>query len=133
MDRKMKVFWTGDKPAGEPEEFNPPMDIYESDDTLIIEVEIPGIDKSSVNLFVEGDKIIIEGTKTEEELNKKTRGDKLSFLQIERKFGGFAREVFLPVACNTNEAAGALEHGVLTIRLPLIKEQRGLRKKIPVE
>ncbi|MFO8058253.1 MAG: Hsp20/alpha crystallin family protein [bacterium] len=133
MDRKMRVFWTGEKPAGEPEKFDPPIDMYENNETLVIEVELPGVAKSSLRLFVEGEKIIIEGAKTEEDLSKKSLGERISFLQMERKFGGFLREVELPVACNNREARAVMEHGVLIIRLPLIKEKRGRRQPIPIE
>jgi len=133
MDRKMKVFWTGEKPAGEPEEFDPPMDIYETEDSLVMEVELPGMDKTSLHLFVEGDKLIMEGSKTEDEPDKNALGERLSFLQIERKFGRFYREISLPVACNSNEAKAAFEQGVLTVRMPVIKEKRGRRKQIPIE
>ncbi len=133
MDRKMKVFWTGENSAGEPEEFDPPMDIYETDDTLSMEVELPGMDKTSLDLFVEGDKLILEGSKTEDEPDKNAVGERLSFLQIERKFGRFYREIDLPVACNSNEAQAAFVQGVLTVKMPVIKEQRGRRKQIPIE
>ena len=106
-------------------ECTPPIDVYETDATLEISVDLPGVDPASVRVLVKGPVVLIAGDKAP----RRGRGDS-SFHLVERGFGRFARTVRLTAPCDTARAKAVLEKGELRITLPKVTERRG--QAIPV-
>jgi HSP20 family protein len=106
-------------------ECTPPIDVYETDATLEISVDLPGVDPGSVRVLVKGSVVLIAGDKAP----RRGRGDS-SFHLVERGFGRFARTVRYTVACDTARAQAVLEKGELRISLPKVAERRG--RTIPI-
>lgn len=106
-------------------ECTPPIDVYETDATLEISVDLPGVDPGSVRVVVKGSVVLIAGDKAP----RRGRGDS-SFHLVERGFGRFARTVRFTVPCDTARAKSVLEKGELRITLPKVAERRG--RAIPI-
>ena len=106
-------------------ECSPPIDVYETDATLEISVDLPGVDPGSVRVVVKGSVVLIAGDKAP----RRGRGDS-SFHLVERGFGRFARTVRFTVPCDTARAKSVLEKGELRITLPKVAERRG--RAIPI-
>lgn len=130
---RVQLRWAGERPGQEPEAYLPPMDIYELGDSLIIELELSGVKREAIDLFVERNLIVVDGVKTDFPLTASADAPKVSYLQLERKFGRFHREIELPVTCDTNEVRAKFSQGILVIELKKIQEQRGRRRRVAVE
>jgi HSP20 family protein len=101
-------------------ECSPPLDVYETDHTLQISMDLPGVDAAAVRIVVKAAAILIAGEKAP----RRGRGDS-SFHLVERGFGRFARTVRLSAACDAGQAHASLVDGELMITLPKIAERRG--------
>ena len=96
----------------------PPLDIYEGDGMLHIEVELPGFDPNEISVSVEGDRVIIEGFKTD---NSMEAGDHIvHFHLMERYLGPFRRQLRLSPAPDPEGIEASYKNGVLivTLRFP---------------
>jgi HSP20 family protein len=105
----------------------PLVDMYETDDTLEISVDLPGVDAAAVRVIAKGDGLLIAGEKAARRARRES-----SFHLVERGYGRFARVVRLGRACDTSNARATLVHGELRISVPKIAEQRGRAIQITV-
>src|SRR5262245_29324282 len=76
-------------------ECSPPIDVYETDDTLEVVAELPGVDPALVHVIAKGDALLIAGDKPA----RRTAGES-SFHLVERGYGRFARVIRLSRPCN---------------------------------
>jgi HSP20 family protein len=104
----------------------PAIDVYETDDTLEIAVDLPGVSPEAIRLVTKGDAILVAGEKAP----RRVRGES-SFHLVEREYGRFARVVRLARPCDTSKARARLSEGELRISVPKIADRRG--KAIPIE
>jgi HSP20 family protein len=105
----------------------PPMDIFETDDAVRIHLELPGIDLEGIQLTFMGNRLVVEGLKSE----NADRG-KLVYHCMERSFGQFQRVIPFFKAIDVNQASAEYAQGILRIVVPKISEKRGNRRSIPV-
>jgi len=98
----------------------PPVDMYYSQNTLYLEVEIPGIDPQEVKLTLQGRHLVIEGNKKERQQGSAP----LSFLRMERFLGPFRRIIKLPYPIDNQGIRAIFRKGVLYIQIPLKKEEQ---------
>jgi HSP20 family protein len=113
-------------PFGDPA-FLPPADVNENAGELVIRVELPGVRKNEVAVFVQGENIEVVGEK-----KRDSCGSDISFLCLERTFGSF-RRVFETTGClNMGLVKAVLKDGVLVLVIPKCEEQRGKRRRITV-
>ena len=105
----------------------PALDVYETDDTLEITVDLPGVDPAAVRVIGKGDSVLIAGEKAA----RRARGES-SFHLVERGYGRFARVVRLGRACDTSKARGTLVDGELRVSIPKIADRRGRAIPIPI-
>jgi HSP20 family protein len=109
-------------------ECSPPIDVYETDVSLEISVDLPGVDPASVRVIAKGSVVLIAGDKAP----RRGRGDS-SFHLVERGFGRFARTIRFTASCDTARAQAVLEKGELRISLPKVADRRGRTIPIPVQ
>ena len=116
--RPLATMWEGEDAV--------PMDVYETDDLLVIKAALPGVKPDEVALSVSGDTLTIKGeTRSEEE---KKQG---SYYRKEMRYGSFARSLVLPTTVDHDKAEATFENGVLTISIPKSAEVKP--KSIPVK
>jgi HSP20 family protein len=108
-------------------ECSPAVDVYETDDTLEIAVDLPGVRPSALRLLAKGDGLLIAGEKSA----RRAHGES-SFHLVERGYGRFARVVRLARACDASKARATLQNGELRISLPKIADRRGKAIQIAV-
>ena len=106
----------------------PALDVYETDDTLEITVDLPGVTPAAVRVIAKGDSVLIAGEKAA----RRARAESSCHL-VERGYGRFARVVRLGRACDTSKARATLVNGELRISLPKIADRRGTAIAIAVE
>lgn len=97
----------------------PPADVFETEDSLTYELDLPGIDPSRVSVRVYEDLLIVEGAcrGTSEECRTET----VTFLCMERGPTRFRRLLKIPVQVNTQAGSAEYCSGVLTITFPKLK------------
>jgi HSP20 family protein len=105
----------------------PPIDVYESDDSIEIVVDLPGVDTTAVRVMSKGDAVLIVGEKPP----RRAVGES-TFHLVERGYGRFARAVRLAHSCDMSRARAALAAGELRISVPKIQDRRGVTRQIPV-
>src|SRR3954469_16495202 len=84
-------------------ECSPAVDVYETDETVEIAVDVPGIAPDAIQVVAKGQAILIAGLKTSRRARRDT-----SFHLVERGYGRFARVVRLTAACDTSRARGRI-------------------------
>ncbi|MEO5356105.1 MAG: Hsp20/alpha crystallin family protein [Nitrospirae bacterium YQR-1] len=96
----------------------PLMDIYETDDLLVFEIDAPGIILEEVNVKVCDDLVVIEGDR-----RKTTRSEGSRFLCMERCYDHFKRVVKLPVKVNVATGKAVYSKGVIRLTFEKIKDR----------
>lgn len=90
----------------------PAVNIWEDDENLYAEAEVPGLKMDDLELFVSGDELTIKGSRAE------SREDGASFHRRERGAGAFNRVIRLPVDIDGDKVEATLHDGVLLVTLP---------------
>lgn len=109
------VFWaTPARPMpGYGRPWEPPTDVYETDASLVIQIEVAGLLPEDLNVAVEGDTLAIWGCRRE----ARAPGNKV-YYQTGINYGTFLVRVDLPVAVDPEAATAIYEKGFLTVNLP---------------
>ncbi len=131
MNRLFDDFFAGFpamRPFGwsEREMFIPPVDVRETDDKVLIDAELPGMDPKDVQVRIEGNSLILSGERKQEK-EEKAKG----YQRMERSFGRFEREIPLPMSVDSAKCAANYKNGVLQIELP--KKPEAKPKTIQVQ
>jgi len=90
----------------------PPVNIFRKGDDLVLIAEVPGIDKSDLELQVKGRTIRLAGTKTVK------YQEKASLHRRERAAGRFDRSITLPVEVDPDGVKAECHDGILALFLP---------------
>ena len=106
-------------------ELAPPIDVRETNDAYVVEIDLPGIDPENVEVLIEGRTLSVRGHFEQEE--EKNEG---GYLLKERRSGDFVRAIALPGMVDTEGAKSEVENGVLTITLPKAVQNRARRIEI---
>ncbi|MDH5510331.1 MAG: Hsp20/alpha crystallin family protein [Nitrospinota bacterium] len=105
-----------------------PMDVFESDTSLVLELDLPGITISDVNVSVQDIWLVIEGAK-KDIIDVK---EKAEFLCSERSFGPFKRIFKISAALDLDAASATYHQGTLIVLLPKLSDRRRRIRKIKV-
>jgi HSP20 family protein len=103
----------------------PSVDIYESENELILTAEVPGIDEKDVEIKIEDNTLTLKG---ERKFEKETKEE--NFHRIERSYGSFYRAFTLPTYVDTDRISAEHENGVLKITMPKRQELKPRTVKI---
>ncbi len=107
--------------------FGPAVDVYETDNEVVVKVELPGVTREDVNVTAQEDAVVIDGrSKQEEEVEEE------GYYRRELRYGSFHRAVPLPATINPDEVQAKFANGVLTIRAPKAPAPEA-GKKIEIE
>jgi HSP20 family protein len=100
--------------------FNPPLEVLERDNQLVIRAEVPGVTKDQLRVDVEDGQLVISGERKNDFEEKKGE-----VYRSERSYGRFARVVALPEGTDVDQAKASFSNGVLEITLPAPSRARG--------
>jgi HSP20 family protein len=93
----------------------PAVDMYQTDNDVVIKAALPGIKAEEVQINVSGEMLTIKGeVKQEDESN----GNEKAYHLREQRWGMFERSISLPTEVNADKAKADFENGVLTVTLP---------------
>jgi HSP20 family protein len=103
-------------------------DVFEKDNNVIVEMNLPGIDPEKVEISVQDNYMRIAGSREEKQETK----DK-HYVSKEIRRGSFERIVRLPAAVEDKEANAEYDHGVLRVTIPKKKAVKPETIKIQVK
>ena len=118
--------WGRSRPATTFGSFAPPVDIRETKNGYLVEMDLPGMEQKDISVNMENDILTVKGERRFEE----ERGDECATCS-ERAFGTFIRSFSLPGTADGEKVAATYRNGVLTISIP--KREEAKPKAIKVE
>jgi HSP20 family protein len=92
-----------------------PVDIYQTDDDIVVEAAMPGVKPDDIDISITGDTLTIRGKVSEE---REEGGEGRQYHLRERRFGHFYRSLRLPSSLDADKAEAEFDNGVLKLRLP---------------
>jgi HSP20 family protein len=102
-----------------------PLDIYTTQDALVVEAALPGVRPQDVDVSVLGDTLTLTATTSSDQTTEKS-----GYHVREVRRGRFSRTVTLPSGLKTDAATAAFEHGILKLAFP--KAEQAKPRQIPV-
>lgn len=95
------------------------VDVYQTDDAIVIESTIAGVRPEDLDVSVTNDLVTIKGIRR----HPQTVSDE-DYLFRECYWGGFSRRVILPVEVRADRVEATLKDGVLTVMLPKVERPK---------
>jgi HSP20 family protein len=108
--------------------WNPSVDIFENKDQIVLEAELPGMNREDFELTIENNVITLRG---ERRFEKKDEND--NYHRVERSYGSFTRSFTLPQTVTAESAVAEYRNGVLRVTLPKREEIKARRIEIQGE
>jgi HSP20 family protein len=108
--------WLGSGPSGGGG--YPPMNVFRKGDDFIIIAELPGLNKSELDVEVKGNSVRVAGTKPVR------FPEKAAVHRRERVAGRFDRAVTLPVQINPDGVKAEYRDGILALFLPRAEQDK---------
>jgi len=105
----------------------PPVDICETEDSLVLKAELPGIKPDDVEIRVEDNTLYLKG---ERKFEKEAKDE--NFHQVERSYGTFSRSFSLPSSIDSDKVKAEYQNGILTLTMPKREEAKPKTIKIDV-
>jgi len=102
----------------------PAVNIWEDENSLYAEAELPGVKMEDIEISVVGNELTLKGER------KPFAGDDGKYHRRERGVGSFTRVLHLPLDIDAEKVEATLRNGVLLIHLP--KAAAALPRKIEV-
>lgn len=100
-----------------------PLDVYTTDEELVIIASVPGVKPEDVEITIEGDTVTIKG-----EIPAPV--ENVAYAAQERPYGKFQRVLRLNIPVQADKAEASFDRGVLTLTLPRREETRPRTIKI---
>lgn len=100
--------------------YTPSIDISETGNDYLVEVDVPGYKSEEINLETESNSLILS-IKTDESQESNVK----SYISKERrKYAFFSRRIGLPKNADTSMIDASLEDGVLKVKIPKLSSQQ---------
>ena len=108
----------------------PLLDVFETERTIEIVLDVPGLSAESVRIMIKSGIVLVVG---EKERSEPTLRMPASFHLVERDFGRFARAIRIHAAIDASNARARLKDGELRVILTKVTERRGREIILPIE
>lgn len=102
------------------------IDVYQTEEAIVIESTVAGVDPDDIDIDISADSITIRG-----ERKKVSEVSEDNYLYQECYWGRFSRSVILPQEVDPDEAVAEFKQGVLRVTLP--KLNKGKSRKIKIK
>ena len=108
--------------------WKPSVDIYETDEAIILKAELPGIKKEDVSVEIKDNVLTLKGERIEDKEIKEG-----SYFRKERCFGTFSREFNLQHRVQPDKIKARFKDGILKIEVPKPDEEKPKQITVKVE
>jgi HSP20 family protein len=106
--------------------WTPAVDIYETEDSVVVKAELPGLEKDQIGVEIKDGILSLRG---ERKFEKEVKEE--NYHRIERSFGSFHRSFSLPTSVEQDRISARFKDGVLEVQLP--KKAQAKPKQIKVD
>ena len=120
------MIWTNVRPALNTRLTRPEVNVAELDAAYVLQLALPGWEKSEVTLEVDGELLHVRGTRANDAAEAPT------FRRREFGLREFEKSFHLPESVDVEAIGAAMERGVLNVTLPKVPEAQPVRKAIAV-
>ena len=104
----------------------PTLNMWEQDNSLYIEAELPGLSLEDLEIYVDQDnQLTIKGQRKQPDLEEG------AWHRQERSYGEFSRTLELPANVDPEKVTAQFQHGILVITLP--KKEAALPRRVEVK
>lgn len=103
----------------------PPVDVYETEQNIVLKAELPGVDPNDVEASVHDGTLYLKGERKHE-----TEVKEENYHHVERSYGSFARTFTLPASVDAEKVKAEFADGILTLTMPKREEAKPKRIKI---
>lgn len=109
-------------------EWQPQVDLYETDAEVVVLAELPGVASEDFTLTIDEGRLVLEGSR------QAPHGrDQMRYIQIERRYGPFRRSIALPDKVEGDSIDAKLTNGVLEVVISRKAKQQGRRVAVQAE
>jgi HSP20 family protein len=102
-----------------------PVDVYETDQDVVLKASIPGAKSEDIDISIVGDTLTVKGHMEETAEVKEER-----YVRRERRYGSISRTLTMPTAIQADKAEAKFENGVLTLTMPKAEEVKPKTVKV---
>jgi HSP20 family protein len=102
-----------------------PMDAYRSDDTFLVQFDLPGVRTESIDLIVEKNVLTVHA-----ERPRPSENDTIEMVAAERPQGSFSRQLFLGDTLDPDNIEAEYASGVLTLKIPIAERAKPRKVEI---
>jgi HSP20 family protein len=116
MNRMFNQFFrsdTGEEGSWGQRSWAPPVDIYETDDALVFQADLPGVAKDEVSIEVHQNTLTLRGERKHDAAVAEDH-----YHRVERAYGPFQRSFVLPTMVDQEHVQATYHDGVIELRLP---------------
>ena len=106
----------------------PVVDIYETENELVIKADLADIEEKNLDIRVENNMLTLRGERKFEQTVSED-----NYLRVERSYGTFSRSFSLPNTVNAEAIQAEYRNGVLTVRMPKREESKPRQIKVSVK
>ena len=105
--------------------WTPAVDIYETENAVVLTAELPGMEEKDIQLKIEDNNLVLKG---ERKFEKETKEE--NYYRIERAYGSFYRSFTIPTAVDQEKITAEYNNGVLKVTMPKKEEIKPKEIKI---
>lgn len=102
--------------------FVPRLDIKETENSIFVQLDLPGMKKNDIKIAFENNLLTIHG-----ERKNDSKKDEDQFHSSERSFGSFSRTIRLPEGIDSNVIKAKYDNGVLCIEIPKPEQYKKMK------
>src|SRR5262245_32586073 len=125
MRRMFRFTESGREEPGSMAVWAPAVDIYETDNEVVVRVEVPGMDQKDFDIRVDNNVLTIRG---ERKMDQRVQEE--NYHRIESIYGAFVRSFTLPTTVDPDNVKAEYRNGILQITLP--KKEQSKPRQIKV-
>ena len=108
--------------------WSPSVDIFENEGEIVLEAELPGMNREDFEVSIENNVITLKG---ERHFEKHDEGD--NYHRVERAYGSFTRSFSLPRTVSAEGTSADFKNGILRVSLPKKEEARARKIEVSGE
>jgi HSP20 family protein len=118
------------RPRGMAGAFQPPLDLYETEQEYVVRLAAPGLKPDNFDITAQQNVLTIHGRIQDEEKQDEQQNGTRYHIR-EQRFGEFSRTIRFPTQVDAEKIQASLSNGILTIRVP--KAESAKPKRINVQ
>ena len=99
--------------------WTPSVDIYETEDEIVLEAELPGMKREDFEVSIENNVVTLKG-----ERNFEKKEENENYHRVERAYGSFTRSFSLPSSVSPENTNADFSNGILRVTLPKQEETK---------